>query len=101
MDINVVSVAFRGEEADATVAFQPKDGSGSGGMSIRYTLEKKGNRWVVKGKGSGHAGGQGGMGSGMGSGPGSGMGSGGMGGMGGAMPPGHPAVPSTPNEQKK
>lgn len=83
MSVDVVAVAFRGDEADATVSIRPKDGDAGSGMSMRYTLEKKGNRWVVKGKGSGHAG------------SGAAMGGGGM---GGAMPPGHPAVPG---EQKK
>ncbi|MCC6857495.1 MAG: hypothetical protein IT158_02985 [Bryobacterales bacterium] len=80
MNIEVVSVAFRGNEADATVSFQPK-GGGAQGMEMRYSLEKQGNRWVVKGRGSGHAG----QGMGGGTAP-------------GAMPPGHP--PAT-GEQKK
>lgn len=90
MNVDVVSVAFRGDEADATVSIRPKGGDAAAGMAMRYTLEKKGNRWVVKGKGSGHAGAESGMGS---------------GGAGGTMPPGHPAVPSepkpAPGDQKK
>ena len=89
MSVDVISVTFRGEEADATVSIRPKGGDAGAGMSMRYTLEKKGSRWVVKGKGSGHAGSEAGMG-------GEGVGS---------MPPGHPAVPgeqkSAPDQQKK
>ncbi len=51
MDVDVSSVSFRANEADATVSIRPK-GSGAGqGMQVRYTLERQGNRWVVKGKG--------------------------------------------------
>ncbi len=89
MSIDIVSVSFRGSEADATVSIRPKGGDAAAGMSMRYTLEKEGGRWVVKGKGSGHAGSETGMG-------GEGMGS---------MPPGHPAVPGeqkgAPDQQKK
>lgn len=89
MSIDVVSVAFRAGEADATVSIRPKGGDAASGMSMRYTLEKKGNRWVVKGKGSGHEG------------TGAGMGGEGM----GTMPPGHPAIPAepkpAPDQQKK
>ena len=50
MQIDVTSVSFRGAEADATVAFRPKDSGAGGSMTMSYKLEKKGNRWVVKGK---------------------------------------------------
>jgi hypothetical protein len=89
MNVDVVAVSFRGSEADATVSFHPKDGAGGpGGMEIRYTLEKKGSRWVVKGKGSSHAGAE--------AAPPSMPGSG--------MPPGHPSVEqkdASPGAQKK
>jgi hypothetical protein len=77
MDIKVEQVTFRENEADATVSFKPKGGDAMGGMSMRYTLERKGNEWSVKSKAD----------------------SGGMGGHGGAatpqpeggaLPPGHP-----------
>ena len=42
--------AFKGKEADATVSFRPK-GSGPGsGLQMRYTLEQKSGKWVVKEK---------------------------------------------------
>ena len=53
MQVDVTSVSFRKDEADATVSFRPKGGGAAAGMQLRYTLERKGNRWVVKGKGAG------------------------------------------------
>lgn len=50
MDVDVTSIAFKGNEADATVSFRPK-GSGPGsGLQMRYTLEQKSGKWVVKDK---------------------------------------------------
>ncbi|MCX6598988.1 MAG: hypothetical protein NTV70_21755 [Acidobacteria bacterium] len=59
MDVEVTNVSFRKGEADATVIFKAKGTSDPGGsMSIAYTLEQKGNEWVVKGRrssaGDGH-----------------------------------------------
>lgn len=49
MNVDVTSVSFKQNEAEAVVAFAPKGpGSAGQGMSMRYTLEKKGNRWAVK-----------------------------------------------------
>jgi hypothetical protein len=88
MQIDVLSVEFRGKEAVAMVSFKPK--GGGEGMQMPYTLERKGDRWIVKGR------------------PGSGSGnphggaampdnSGSMG-----MPAGHPPLPKTaPPETKK
>jgi hypothetical protein len=50
MEIDIASVNFKGNEAEAMVSFKPKGGSAAAGMQMRYTLEKKGNEWVVKGK---------------------------------------------------
>lgn len=58
MQIEVQSVTFRDNEADALISFKPKDMPADQGMAMRYTLERKGNEWVVKGKsegGEGHA----------------------------------------------
>ena len=49
MVVDVGSVTFRENEAEAMVSFQPKEGGG-GGMSMKYTFERKGNQWRVKGK---------------------------------------------------
>ncbi|MCL5742643.1 MAG: hypothetical protein M1541_01760 [Acidobacteria bacterium] len=101
MNVDVTSVSFRKNEADAVVSFSPKSGPTAGqGMSMRYTLEAKDGRWVVKNRadsGSNPHGGTGAMGGGMGQNPhgGSMMPPSGMGGSGaGTLPPGHPAVPS-------
>ncbi len=89
MQVDVTAVSFRQDEADATVSFRPKGSApGGSGMQMRYTLERKGNRWVVKGRGQGHGAGQ--------------MGGGQMGG-GGQLPPGHPSLgagtpPATPQQ---
>ena len=95
MNVDVSSVTFKENEADAMVSFAPK-GAGGQPVSIPYTLERKGNRWVVKprtGGGSPHGGGA--MPPGMPSGenPHGAMPPGGAESPGGAMPPGHPAVP--------
>jgi hypothetical protein len=49
MDINVTSVKFNGDKADATVSFAAK-GSGAGQMAIQYHLELKDNKWAVVGR---------------------------------------------------
>ena len=57
MDVDVSAVTFKENEAEATVTFKPKGGDASSGMSMRYSLEKKGSEWVVKKKadsGKGH-----------------------------------------------
>ncbi len=60
MQVDVVSVSFRENEADATVSFRPKGSDAAGaGMTMQYTLEKQGGRWAVKGRPEGagaHAG---------------------------------------------
>lgn len=58
MDVSVGSVSFRKDEADAVVSFRAKDGPPNNGMEMKYILERKGNRWEVKGRaGAGVAGG--------------------------------------------
>ncbi len=92
MQVEVTSVSFRENEADASVSFRPKGAAGDSGMTMRYTLERKGNRWVVKGRGQsqpGHA--PHGMGQPPQGGQASGMpGSSAQGGAG--LPPGHPPI---------
>ena len=80
MDVEVSSVVFRDSEADATVAFRAKGSNDPGaGMSLKYTLERKGNQWVVKGKagaaGTPH-------------------------GAAGDLPPGHPPMGAAPPSDK-
>lgn len=89
MDVEVTSVTFRDKEADAVVGFKPKGAGGASGMSIRYTLERQGDEWVVKKKadsGMGH-----GMGSPQGE-PSAGQGD---------LPAGHPPVGGAGAERKQ
>ena len=99
MNVEVTSVTFKENEADATVSFAPKGAGGGQPVSIPYTLERKGSRWVVKPHAAGGSPHGGGMPGGMP--PGGSMPSGEnphgamppAGGETGTMPPGHPAVP--------
>ena len=96
--VDVTAVSFRENEADATVAFRPKDAA-QGGMQMRYTLERKGDKWVVKGHG--RSGGQSPHSAGPGSGQmpaGGAMGApaGAEGGAGLKLPPGHPPMEGAP-----
>jgi hypothetical protein len=51
MDVSVTSVAFRQDEATASVHFQAKGNSNpAAGMNMQYVLERKGNEWVVRGR---------------------------------------------------
>lgn len=92
MDIEVTAVTFRDNEADATVGFKPKGSGAASGMSMRYTLERKGGEWVVKKKTDS------GMGHGMAM-----PGAGSAAPPAGAMPPGHPPVggPAATPERKQ
>jgi hypothetical protein len=87
MDVNVTSVAYRQDEATATVRFQAKGNTSPGAsMSMQYLLERQGNQWNVKGRAgaSGHVA--------QGS-PADGSGGGSMSAMPNTtMPPGHPSV---------
>ena len=50
MNVEVTSVSFKPNEAVAMVAFSPRGTAAGQGMSMRYTLEKQGSQWVVKGR---------------------------------------------------
>jgi len=50
MQVDVTSVSFRENQADATVAIRLKGGTAEQMMRMRYTLNRQGNKWVVKGK---------------------------------------------------
>ena len=50
MNVEVTSVQFNGDQAQATVTFTPKGGSASQSMSMQYQMEKKGGRWSVVGR---------------------------------------------------
>ena len=52
LDVTTTSVTFDKNRAYATVAFHPKsDPSVNGGMSMKYTLEKRDGKWAVVGVG--------------------------------------------------
>lgn len=96
MQVDVASVTFRQNEADAVVAFRPKGSTGVGqAMQFRYVLERKGDRWVVKGK-SESAGQHGSAGQMPGMSPHGGMGMPPESEPGAAMPPGHPSMGKEP-----
>ncbi len=81
MNVVVASVSFRKDTADAEVAFTAKGSNPGRPMSMRYTLERQGNHWVVKDKGeAGHNP------HGAGAAPPAGV----------DLPPGHPAVGGQP-----
>jgi hypothetical protein len=50
MTVEVTSVEFHGNQAEAAVSFYPKGGNAAQGMSMRYQLEQKDGRWVVMGR---------------------------------------------------
>jgi len=60
MDVNVTSVSFHGDQADAVVSFAPK-GMPSSPVTFQYNLERHGSGWVVKGhaQSANHGGGMG------------------------------------------
>ncbi len=92
MDVDVVSIAFKGSEADATVSFRAKGAEPSSGLQMRYTLEQKSGKWVVKDKAQ-----QGGSPHGAAANPAGASPHGEA--VGGALPPGHP--PLDAGEAKK
>lgn len=50
MDVEVTAVTFKENLAEATVSFKPKGSTAAAGMQMRYTLERKGDAWVVQKK---------------------------------------------------
>ena len=91
MNVDVSNVAFQNNEATATVSFQPKAG-GVGGMSMSYVLERRGDKWVVKGRKESGLNPHGAQGM-----PGQGMPPAGQ---PGALPPGHPPASASPSDKK-
>lgn len=79
IQVDVASVSFRADEAEALVSFRPRSGPGDA-FQMRYTLERKGGRWVVKSKSQ----------------------AGGMPhGATGGLPPGHPDIGGSAEKEKK
>jgi hypothetical protein len=50
MDANITSVSFQKDVARASVAFVVKGMPGGGGMNMDYVLDRKGDKWVVRGR---------------------------------------------------
>ena len=46
MDVNVTAMTFERDTARATVEFRVKNSEG--GMQLNYTLDRKGDKWVVQ-----------------------------------------------------
>jgi hypothetical protein len=82
IDVKVTSVSFEQDVARVSVAFVPKNGPGGAGMAMNYVLDRKGDKWAVRGRQSDpsnpHGGGQALPGT--------------QALPGGQMPPGHPGV---------
>lgn len=100
MQVDVTALTFRQNEADATVSIGTKGASGGPGMMMNYTLEKKGNAWVVKGKGESGGTPHGAAGAMPGAMPG-GMPGEMPGAAPGAMPSGHPDMGAKPPAETK
>ena len=88
MDVEVSAMTFERDTARATVSFKVKNGEG--GMQMNYTLDRKGDKWVVQAPQNG--GGHGGVLPGADA-PGSGQ----M--PSDPLPPGHPALPPASPKQ--
>jgi outer membrane murein-binding lipoprotein Lpp len=79
MDVNVMAMTFERDTARATVEFRVKNSDA--GMQLNYTLDRKGDKWVVQARqdaGQGH---------------GVVLPPGDAGNPSGQLPPGHPSVP--------
>jgi hypothetical protein len=50
MTVALTSVERKGNEADATVSIIPTGGDAKAGMTMRYRLEQKGEKWAVVGR---------------------------------------------------
>lgn len=58
MDLQIGSIQFRGEKAQVDVVFRAKSGGDaqSGTLNMRYTLNRRGDRWEVEPQSSAHGG---------------------------------------------
>ena len=89
MDVNVTAMTFERDTARATVEFRVKNSDA--GMQLNYTLDRKGDKWVVQPRqdgGQGHGVVQPPVGGDTGVSPGG----------TGQLPPGHPSIPATPSQ---
>ena len=86
LQVDVTTVAFEKDQARATVSFKPKTGDGGSPMLMNYVLDRKGTKWVVRGRTENGVNPHGGASPATGTGTGTGE----------AMPPGHPATGAEP-----
>jgi hypothetical protein len=91
MDVAITNLEMKGNQADVAVAITPKGGNPSMGMTMKYHLEQRDNKWTVVGTQDTNASPHG---SGMIPAPG---GSGMENPRGQTMPPGHPAMSQEPS----
>jgi len=89
MDVNVLAMAFERDTARATVEFRVKNSDA--GMQLNYSLNRKGDKWVVEARQDG------GQGHGVVLPPGGGD-TGVLPGGKGELPPGHPSIPASPKQ---
>jgi hypothetical protein len=92
IDVKVTNVSFEKDVARASVSFSAKGGPPNGGMSMSYVLDRKGDKWAVRGRQTNtanpHGGGQ--------ALPGTEGVPGGEPTPGGQLPPGHPPAGNNP-----
>jgi hypothetical protein len=50
MDVDVSGMTFERDQARATVVFRPKGSTEGGGMTMNYSFDRKGDKWVVHGR---------------------------------------------------
>ena len=50
MDVALSDVHINGSQADVTASISPKGSPAGNGMSIKYHLEQRNNKWVVTGR---------------------------------------------------
>jgi hypothetical protein len=50
MDVAITEANINGGQADVTAAITPKGGPAANGMSMKYHLEQRDNKWVVTGR---------------------------------------------------
>jgi len=82
MDVNVTAMAFERDTARATVEFRIKNSDA--GMQMNYSLDRKGDKWMVQPKADG-SGGHGVVLPESGKAP-------------GELPSGHPSIPASPKQ---
>jgi hypothetical protein len=90
IDVKVTTVSFEKDVARASVSFTAKGGPANAGMSMSYVLDRKGDKWAVRGRQSNPSNPHGG---GLPSGEGT---PDVHGGPGGPLPSGHPATGTNP-----